>query len=222
MPPESSLGILAPASGGNPAIEMRRRTSESSNPGGTSACSRSGVATFSATVSDEKSAPSWNIMPNRVRSRASSPADAVQTSVPRSRTVPAVGRSRPMISRNSTDLPVPLPPMIATTCPRATENETPSWIGVGAEARHDVFDLEDRPPRHRCGCCVRRRHRPSSCNTTANAALIRMTATMHCTTVEVVLAPMARVSRRTSMPMRQPITAMTSAKTGALTSPMTT
>ena len=91
----------------------------------------SGVATFSATVSDEKSAPSWNIMPNRVRRRASSPADAVQTSVPRSRTVPAVGRSRPMISRNSTDLPVPLPPMIATTCPRAIENETPSWIVLG-------------------------------------------------------------------------------------------
>ena len=33
-----------------------------------SACSLSGVATLSATVSEENSAPSWNIMPKRVRS----------------------------------------------------------------------------------------------------------------------------------------------------------
>jgi len=42
------------------------------------------------------------------------------------RTSPAVGFSNPMISRTSTDLPLPLLPIIAATCPRATLNVTPS------------------------------------------------------------------------------------------------
>ena len=48
-----------------------------------------------------------------------------------------------------------------------------------------------------------------------------ISATMPCTTVEVVLMPMERVSRLTDMPMRQPMTAMNSANTGALAMPMT-
>ena len=56
---------------------------------------------------------------------------------------------------------------------------------------------------------------------TAKIASSRITATMLCTTVEVVLMPMERVSRLTDMPMRQPMTAMNSANTGALARPMT-
>ena len=48
----------------------------------------------------------------------------------------------------------------------------------------------------------------------------RITATMLCTTVEVVLMPIERVSRLTVRPIEQPITATNSANTGALPRPM--
>jgi hypothetical protein len=39
---------------------------------------------------------------------------------------PLCGRNKPMISFSKTDFPVPLPPMMATTSPRATSRLTPS------------------------------------------------------------------------------------------------
>src|SRR5690606_34881612 len=77
-----------------------------------------------------------------------------------------------------------------------------------AEARAHRVDLDDRIA-----------HSSSSCSSTANSASSRITATMLCTTVEVVLMPIERVSRLTDRPIRQPITAMNSANAGAFASP---
>src|SRR5690606_5688819 len=65
-----------------------------------------------------------------------------------------------------------------------------------------------------------RAQRPIPCSTTANSASITITPTIACTTVDVVLTPIVRVSRAPVMPIRQPITAISSANTGALTRPM--
>ncbi len=115
-----------------------------------------------------------------------------------------------MISRSSTDLPVPLPPISATSVPRPTVNDTPSCT-VWAPKRVTTSSTS------MTGALIR----SSACSSTAKAASSRITATMLCTTVEVVAAPSARVSRPTVMPMRAPMTAMTSANTGALTRPTT-
>lgn len=53
--------------------------------------SRIGASTFSRTVSEEKSAPSWNITPQRFSTLAISAFDAVRTSVPKTFTLPARG-----------------------------------------------------------------------------------------------------------------------------------
>jgi hypothetical protein len=80
--------------------------------------SRIGASTFSTTVSEEKSAPSWNITPQRFSRRRRSAGGAVSTSVPKTRIEPAAGRLRPQIVRRSTDLPVPEPPTMPSTSPR--------------------------------------------------------------------------------------------------------
>ncbi len=211
MPPESSLGILGAASGPSPACARRRCTSASSSEAGTCACSVSGTATFSATVSDEKRAPSWNIIPKRRRVAFISSALACQTSVPSRRMRPEVGRCRPMISRSRTDLPVPLPPISATSVPRSTSKLTPSCtICSPKRVTIESISMTVRGRGHQMS---------SSWNSTAKPASSRITATMLCTTVEVVAIPSARVSRRTVIPMRQPMTAMKSANTGALARP---
>lgn len=87
--------------------------------------SRNGTATFSATVRDEKSAPSWKSTPKRRRRAFSSCGSACQTSTSSNWMLPAVGRTKPIISRISTDLPLPLPPMSAITSPRPTLKLTP-------------------------------------------------------------------------------------------------
>ena len=117
MPPDNSLGILAPASVGRPACCKRSATKASMVAGESCVCSRKGTATFCATLSEENSAPSWNSMPKRRRTASIASGWACHMSVPSRRTRPVVGRCRPMISRSSTDLPVPLPPIKATSVP---------------------------------------------------------------------------------------------------------
>ena len=56
----------------------------------------------------------------RRRTPATSASGAAHMSVPSTRTVPESGRSRPIISRNRTDLPLPLPPIKATSVPAVT------------------------------------------------------------------------------------------------------
>ncbi len=96
---------------------------------------------------------------------------------------------------------------------RATlQRETDSIVHrLLTEARDDRINFEDRRQAVL--------HTPISWKNTANAASSRITATMLCTTVDVVAMPTARVSRATDIPMRQPITAITSANTGALANP---
>ncbi len=126
MPPDNSLGTLPPASAGKPACSSRSATSDSIVAGASRVCSRSGTATFCPTVNDENSAPSWNIMPKRCRTASSSCGAALHMSVPSRRTRPALGRCRPIISRSSTDLPLPLAPISPTRVPRSTAKPTPS------------------------------------------------------------------------------------------------
>src|SRR6202008_2960753 len=82
---------------------------------------------------------------------------------------------------------------------------------VVPEARDDGTDVEHRL--HQI---------PMYCKATANMASRVITQTMACTTVPVVCSPTLRESRATDSPMRQPISAMKAANTGALASPMTT
>ena len=136
-------------------------------------------------------------MPKRRRVAFISSSLEFQTSVPSRRMRPAVGRCRPMISRSRTDLPVPLPPISATSVPRGTSKLTPSCTTCSPK-RVTIASTS-------MTVCGGRHQMSSSWNSTAKAASSRITATMLCTTVEVVAMPSARVSRRTVMPMRQPI-----------------
>jgi phospholipid/cholesterol/gamma-HCH transport system permease protein len=58
IPPDNSLGNFSPASGGQPACASRTWINRLRTAAGRLPCSMSGTATFCATVSEEKSAPS--------------------------------------------------------------------------------------------------------------------------------------------------------------------
>ncbi len=66
IPPESSSGYL-PSAPSSPTVRRILRTRSRISPSGRSVFSRSGNATFSKTVSESKSAPDWNSIPNRFR-----------------------------------------------------------------------------------------------------------------------------------------------------------
>ena len=69
------------------------------------------------------SAPDWNSIPNRCRTRAISRSFIVVISSPKILTEPEVGFIDPMICRSSVLLPQPLPPMITSVSPRWTLKE---------------------------------------------------------------------------------------------------
>ena len=117
MPPDSSLGIFRPASGSSPACASRRLTSGSSRPSGTSRVLGQRHRDVlrdrqrreqCAVLEHHAEAPARRIhlLFARIPDIGAEQADAA-----------AVGRCRPIISRNSTDLPVPLPPISATSVP---------------------------------------------------------------------------------------------------------
>ncbi len=58
MPPDSSAGAFVAVSGGNPTSASLKPTSGGIKAAGRSVCSWNGTAIFSATVSEENSAPS--------------------------------------------------------------------------------------------------------------------------------------------------------------------
>ncbi|MNN82445.1 hypothetical protein D3C81_1993820 [compost metagenome] len=59
MPPDSSVGYLSPALAGSPTSASLTRASASAAGRSRPACSISGKAMFSVTVSEENSAPRW-------------------------------------------------------------------------------------------------------------------------------------------------------------------
>ena len=92
---------------------------------GRSVCSRSGKATLSNTVRSVNSAPNWNSMPRRRRSRYSCVAVARRRRARRrSSTWPCVAGWTPPIRRSSVVLPQPEPPRMAVTLPRAKRSDT--------------------------------------------------------------------------------------------------
>ena len=93
-------------------------------PSGRSVCSRSGKATFSNTVRSVNSAPNWNSMPSRRRSRYSCAVSRALTSSPSKTTRPCVAGCTPPIRRSSVVLPQPEPPRMAVTLPRAKRSDT--------------------------------------------------------------------------------------------------
>ena len=128
MPPESSAGYLSAASRGRPAMEIFSSARSLISEFGRRVCSCSGAATFSLTVSAEKSAPFWNSTPQRRSISARSVLEAVWGFMPNTRTSPASGRRNPMMVLSSTVLPVPEPPTTPSTSPRFTVRSRPSWI----------------------------------------------------------------------------------------------
>ena len=126
MPPESSLGYFGPASGGSPVSAIFTAAISSSSASPSRVCSRSTMATFSATVSALNSAPRSNITPQRRRSGRACSSSSPTTSRPNTRIEPDTGRCSMIVSRSSVDLPQPLAPTSAKTSPRRTEKLTSS------------------------------------------------------------------------------------------------
>ncbi len=64
---------------------------------------------------------------------------------PKTRTTPLVGRIKPAISRSSTVLPEPLPPMIASVVsPCGTVSDTPLSTSLASNRLADVDQLDYR------------------------------------------------------------------------------
>src|SRR5215211_5056772 len=79
---------------------------------------QSGALLASLTVSEASSAPDWNSIPNRRRTRSSSRSFILVISSPKSFTQPEVGFMAPIICRSRVLLPQPLPPIITSVSPR--------------------------------------------------------------------------------------------------------
>jgi hypothetical protein len=131
MPPDRSDGYLAPASGGRPASAILSPASPAASRRDRPACSISGSVTFSATVSDENSAPCWNSTPKRRSMRLRCSLVSVVRSAPSTWMRPAAGRLSPAMVRSSTDLPVPEPPTTPRISPRRTSRSSPSCTTCG-------------------------------------------------------------------------------------------
>jgi hypothetical protein len=217
MPPDSSLGILAPTSAGRPASDSRRSTSGPSSIGRHVGMLQQGRGDVGGDIERREQRAVLEHHAEAPAHRRAAPAGrCAQTSVPSSRTRPHWGaaarssraaaptcrcrcrRSARPVRRGGSRLT----PSCTTCEPKRVTTESTSITGASS-ARHTW-----------------RVHQSSSWNSTANSASSRITATMLCTTVDVVWMPIERVSRLTVMPMRQPITAMSRANTGALPSPI--
>src|SRR2546425_717040 len=107
-PPESSEGMLSmyAARPMNPSTSStRRHTWSSRNP-----CSSSLYPTFSATVSESNSAPSWNTIPRSLRTTISSSSVMMSTRSPLTQMMPLSGLRSPTINLRIVDFPAPLAP----------------------------------------------------------------------------------------------------------------
>ncbi|MNZ21881.1 hypothetical protein D3C78_389630 [compost metagenome] len=117
MPPDSDAGYFSAADNGNPAKAIFTAARCSASLRVKPACSISGRATFSVTVSEENSAPFWNSTPNRRSTSERSCSDKVGRFLPKTFTTPSLGWRSPTMLRSSTDLPLPEPPTTARISP---------------------------------------------------------------------------------------------------------
>ena len=107
--------------------------------------SRSGSATFCATVRYGSTWNAWNTKPTCVRRNAvSASSSSARRSAPATTTVPASGASRPAITLSSVDLPEPDSPRIATSSPRTTSSVTRSSTVRGRGPGNDLVTPERR------------------------------------------------------------------------------
>ncbi|MNP40684.1 hypothetical protein D3C76_1343380 [compost metagenome] len=118
MPPDNEAGYLSAAEIGNPARASFTPARCSASLRDSPACSISGKATFSVTVSEENSAPFWNSTPKRRSTSERCSSRRPVRSWPSTLICPSLGRRRPMMLRRSTDLPLPEPPTTARISPR--------------------------------------------------------------------------------------------------------
>ena len=114
IPPDSSLGYAC-SKPSRPTRLMARATA-SRRAGPSTPRASSPIATFSATVSQGRSANDWNT----IAAAASTPSSGC----PRYSTAPSTGRARPANSRSSVLLPHPDGPTSATTSCSHTLRET--------------------------------------------------------------------------------------------------
>lgn len=102
------------------------RTSAARRRSGRWPASRIGRTTFCSTVRDASRLNAWKTKPRRVRRSAVSLFSFMPViSVPPSRTVPAVGRSRPAAHCRKVDFPEPEGPMTAVKLPRERVRSMP-------------------------------------------------------------------------------------------------
>src|SRR5450830_1530366 len=111
-------GYLLAADSGRPARASLTAARCSASRRLRPACSISGRATFSVTVSEENSAPFWNSTPKRRSTWERPCSERLRRSWPNTRTLPSLGLRRPTMLRSSTDLPLPEPPTTARISPR--------------------------------------------------------------------------------------------------------
>ena len=127
IPPDSSFGNFGPARPGSPTIAILYPAISSIKAWSRVKNSRIGASMFSATVSDENSAPPWNSTPQRRRRSLAAATSSVATVDPSTSISPPSGVCRPMIERIRTDLPVPDPPTTPMISPRRTSRLTSLW-----------------------------------------------------------------------------------------------
>ena len=123
MPPDSSAGNLLASSRVRPTISSLASAISSISLCDRSRFSRIGNCTFSRTVSEENSAPCWNRTPQRRSSARRAASLAFSRSTPSTSIVPWRFGKRPMMVRNSTDLPAPEAPTTPRISPPLTSSD---------------------------------------------------------------------------------------------------
>lgn len=127
MPPDNCEGSLSSASAGKPAsLIFSSASSKYQRSGNSPWCSFNGTCTFSPTVIDENSAPSWNSTPVLRVMCWRSANRPERASAPSTWMLPASGSRRPRMLRINTDLPVPEPPTTPRISPRRTSRSRSS------------------------------------------------------------------------------------------------
>src|SRR3989475_2561261 len=199
MPPDSSPGswFSVPASS---TCSRTRRVMAAISAGAWGPRSRRRKPTFSATVSEARSAEDWKTMAMRKGFSSGGRARYSPSSIPPTVMRPASGRSRPTICRSSTDFPVPLWPTMASSSPGATRRSTPASTTCSPYAFRTPASSTETPCRRSAaglailgGC--RGNHggcgeRSGGCERRARSSLLRR-AFRHASSVVAALAALA-------------------------------
>src|SRR2546427_2790967 len=199
MPPDSSPGswFSVPASS---TCSRTRRVMAAISAGAWGPRSRRRSPTFSATVSEARSAEDWKTMAMRKGFSSGGRARYSPSSIPPTVMRPASGRSRPTICRSSTDFPVPLWPTMASSSPGATRRSTPASTTCSPYAFRTPASSTETPCRRSAaglailgGC--RGNHggcgeRSGGCERRARSSLLRR-AFRHASSVVAALAALA-------------------------------